>query len=283
MNGRVIVFLAVAGIVEAQPAAPQFEVASVKACKEGPAGRRSAGGQTTSPGRLDLNCLTVMDLIRTAYDFFANGVTRVDFPSLASVEGGPAWINSERYTIDAKAESPQSQEMMKGPMLQGLLEDRFKLKVHREPKDIPVYMLTVAKGGPKLQVAQAGKCMERDQPRVALEPGQPFPKMCGGFYPPAQGRGVVVYSTTMETLSSNLSTLLGRRVVDKTGIAGLYDLHVELELPDPARAASDPYTPNGEMDSLVFNVVKELGLKLESAKESGAILVIDRVERPSGN
>src|SRR5580658_7456592 len=96
-------------------AMPKFEVASVKPCKEVPAGR--GGGRDPSPGRLHVNCETVKDLIRDAYDLLANGemwrgmITRNS--RTVPIEGGPSWINSDRYYIDAKAEGPQTQEMMR--------------------------------------------------------------------------------------------------------------------------------------------------------------------------
>ena len=97
--------------------------------------------------------------------------------------------------------------------MQALLEDRFKLKIHRATRALPVYELRVAKAGMKLQPAKGGNCMvvDHDHPPPPLpDPGQPFPSVCGWF----QGR--YVYGTTMEGLSQELSARADRDVVDKT-------------------------------------------------------------------
>jgi uncharacterized protein (TIGR03435 family) len=72
--------------------------------------------------------------------------------------GGPAWIYSDRYQIEVKAEGTPREEVMLGPMLQTLLEDRFNLKIHRETREVPAYELTVAKGGLKMQPVPPGRC-----------------------------------------------------------------------------------------------------------------------------
>src|SRR5580698_1221154 len=102
---------------------------------------------------------------------------------LFQISGGPDWINSERYDIVAKADGSASGKQMTGPMLQTLLEDRFKLRFHRETKLLPVYELTVAKGGTKLKRSKEGGCIpfSMDSPplpplRVQEEPRTTF---CG--------------------------------------------------------------------------------------------------------
>jgi uncharacterized protein (TIGR03435 family) len=102
-----------------------------------------------------------MGLIQAAYVIFANGHAMTN-PSHIPISGGPEWINSDRYTIDAKPEDPQTLEMMNGPMLQALLEERFRLKVHREVREVPVYSLTEAKTGLKLKPFKEGSCTPVD-------------------------------------------------------------------------------------------------------------------------
>jgi hypothetical protein len=106
-------------------AAPKFEVASVKLCKatDAPAGRMAGPGENASPDRLMLRCQTLKSLIEWAYISNAGGHFH-PWPQVKS-GGGPAWIDSDLYQIEAKAESPQSLGMRNGPMLQALLEDRF--------------------------------------------------------------------------------------------------------------------------------------------------------------
>jgi len=161
-------------------------------------------------------------------------------------------------------------------MLQSLLEDRFQLKIRREIREVPVYVLTVAKSGPKLKSSQEGSC--------------PTPNPAGGSCPGSvwaerKGTSVVVdQQDTPDGFSRMLSQRLGRPVIDKTGIKGMFDFHLEFA-PDettggtaPPDVATDPSGPS------IFTAVQEqLGLKLESAKGPGEVLVIDRVERPSEN
>ena len=259
--------------------APRWEVTSVKrsaGCNEG-AGR--AGGRSVSadPGRLDVRCLTVMDLIRTAYAAYRNGQPaqpRRETP----ISGGPGWIDSERYDIDAKPEGPQSQETMRGPMMQALLEDRFRLKIHRETREVPVYALTVAKGGPKLQAAQEGKCFSRDADRSVQMSQRALGLLpCGVFAPSKSDGGPYMYSTTLENFCLQISQVLDRDVIDKTGITGLFDIHVDAPPPEDAASASDA------LSSAVFDAVRIVGLRLEPSKGSGEFLMIDRVEKPADN
>jgi uncharacterized protein (TIGR03435 family) len=160
---------------------PKFEVASIKPCSGEPAGRggvKSAGrGGGSSPGRLVLHCQTVRSLVQQAYDFYANGRRLPVLPPnfrAEPISGGPSWVDSERYEINAKAEGSPRTETMNGPMLQALLEDRFKLRAHRETREVPVYLLTVAKGGIKLQKVDEGSCVPLDMDRVqaVLEQGE---------------------------------------------------------------------------------------------------------------
>jgi uncharacterized protein (TIGR03435 family) len=298
----------------AQPATaatPKFEVASIKPCKDGglpPGGRGGGGSGNFSPGTLRIDCTTVKSLINQAYVFFANGHVN-PLPSV-SVEGGPGWINSERYQVDAKAEGTQSQGMMHGPMLQALLEDRFKLKIHRETREVPAYALTVAKGGPKLHPFKEGSCTPLDPKILEQFPPQPFPELplgqeyCGGIDP--DGGHWVMASGTMKgpietfyaralSIDDFIKQLLGRRagrpVINKTGLTGRFDYHLEFA-PDetmPGFRDGDSGGAAGAASSepagvSIFTALQQqLGLKLEPAKGSGEFLVIDSVEKPSEN
>jgi uncharacterized protein (TIGR03435 family) len=156
----------------ASPAKPKFEVASVKPCKLD--GGRGSGGGRSDPGRLSIHCLPLKMLIESAYLRYANGVGHSpEEIHLTPIEGGPAWIDSAQYIVDARPESPQSQEIMRGPMMQALLEDRFHLKIHRETREVPVYELTVAKGGPMLRRSQVGSCITSDWTKASPPPRAP--------------------------------------------------------------------------------------------------------------
>jgi uncharacterized protein (TIGR03435 family) len=288
----VIVGMMHAPAIRAQsPAAPtpKFEVTSVKPCKDSApdAGRKSGGGASggPSPGRLTLPCRSTMDLIRMAYVQFANGKRNLGGRHI-QFEGGPSWINSDRFQIEGKAEGAPGFEMLRGPLLQSLLEDRFKLKIRRETREVPVYALSVGKGGPKnLQAAKEGSCIPLDvnHPPPPPEPGKPIQWLCAmlGRRPDA----IEIHSTTIANLAEQLSVLLDRDVIDKTGIAGLFDIKVEVTPDELSAGPSDPAQPRNQDDEsgLLFAAIRKLGFKLESAKGPGQFFVIDHVERPAEN
>jgi uncharacterized protein (TIGR03435 family) len=294
MSERVFVLAAMAAVSVMRGQTPlKFEVASVKPCRpddQGPGGR-SRG--PNSPARLDLRCQRVSDLIETAYNFRANGKA-ADTRVLVPLEGGPAWTRSDRYTIDAVAEGNPGMDAMTGPMLRALLEERFQLKLHRETREVPVYALTVAKGGAKLRPHAEGSCIALDP---SLPPGPPTKPFCGrakGVRGPG-GLTVQFREVTLDEFARNLGVnagpqILSRPVVDKTGIAGVFDIDLTfspdennstgLAKSDGPAAATDP---TGTGASIFTAVQEQLGLRLESAKGPQEVLVIDRVERPSEN
>ena len=129
----------------------KFDVASVKLCDPHVTPGTNAG--TASPGRVTYNCQPLMNYVRSAYGRWANGrLVRGNIP--INIEGGPAWINTELYQIAAKAERATDLGVTAGPMMQALLEERFKLKIHRETREVPVYALVVSKGGIQLPAAK---------------------------------------------------------------------------------------------------------------------------------
>jgi uncharacterized protein (TIGR03435 family) len=274
-------------------AKPQFDVASVKPCDSHslpPDGGRGGRMFDSSSGSLTMTCVTVKSLILMAYVLNANGERHVA-ASLRTlpIEGGPAWADSERYTVDAKTESQASSYVLRGPMLQAVLEDRFKLKIHHETREIPVYELTVAKGGFKLQPAAEGSCTVRDpaNPRRALQPGEkPF---CGQGFVGRKGQDFTVdlRSMTLAELANWLNFGMDRIVFDKTGITGKYDFHLEFSIDEstpgfsPGGAGENSDEP-GQFPSM-FSVMQQFGLKLVPAKGPGNFLVIDSVARPTGN
>ena len=275
-----------AGFGQGISSAPKFEVASIKPCIPTPPGPRGGGGGSESQGvgSGHLNwCRPVIQFITMAFSTYATGER--DLPEFLPIVGGPAWINSESYNINAKAEGNASMEMMLGPMLQALLEDRFGLKVHRETRTVPAYALTVTKRGPRLQPAKEG-CTPID-PTTAPQPGQK--QLCGG---PTNGTIAGKSSITLDAhglslneFSKSLASIMGRPVVDKTGITGKFDFDLEF-LPDESSAGlrvrlASSDSPNA---TSIFTAIQEqLGLKLESTRGPGEFLVIDHIERPSEN
>jgi uncharacterized protein (TIGR03435 family) len=173
-------------------------------------------------------------------------------------------------------------------MLQSLLEDRFQLKIHRETREVPVYSLTVAQGGYKLKPFTEGSCtpMPLKVPMQAPPPGQEYCKVRVSARKPA----VDAQGSTLAEFSQLLTLLLDRPVIDQTGITGKFDIHLEFaidkatprflrggDLARFAETASDPALP------AIFTAIQQLGLKLEPAKGPREFLVIDHMERPSGN
>ncbi len=197
-------------------AQPKFEVVSIKECKA----NDPAPPSNSSPVRLSLGCWPLWRLIAEAYDTYASG--KVDplkllFPR--PLEAAPSWINSARYTIDAKAESPQSGAMMRGPMMQALLEDRFRLKIHRETREVSGYLMTVAKGGLKVKPTAEGSCISVD-PTDFSQSGKPDPS----------GK-----PTTRVVRGIRYPWNHGLPVIDQTGVTGRFDIHLEWESGTPRR------------------------------------------------
>jgi uncharacterized protein (TIGR03435 family) len=230
---------------------PQFDVASIKVHPP-PLTRITI---QTPPGRFVAEGFNLKMLVGQAY-----GVPDV------RVLGGPTWVESERYDVEAKAEGtiPQVQLPL---MLQSLLEDRFQLKAHKETRELPVYELVVARGGPKMKLSEDQTPPKPSQPPGdrgagprSLAPGagpapgpgagaRGGPGGAGGFGggPPPRGaflggRGSLQASATpMSSLVNFLSKQLGRPVADKTGLTGLFD--IRLDWTPGSEQAPGPFGP----------------------------------------
>lgn len=290
----IVVGVVNAPAVEAQStAAPKFETVSIQACGPGAVAPKLRASES-SPEELRLPCQTVVDLVQWAYVNFANG----HLNPLASVpiSGGPAWAASERYEVNAKAAGPESLGTVNGPMLRAVLEDSFRLKIHRETREVPVYALTVTGGGAKLQPSTEGSCIPFDPDHPPHpEPGMPLPSVCG--WSGLRNTGFELPGGTMANLCKSLSDHLDRNVIDKTGIVGTFNIHLNLStgdlgLPVPGGSASimPAAPPPAAVPELAARTAKriedalqEVGLKLEPAVGPGEFLVIDHVERPSEN
>lgn len=263
---------ALAGQAQPPPVRPGFEVASVRPTA-------NPDGQSllqAVPGRLKMANLTPRRLILNAY-----GVQ--DYQLL----GDPAWIASERYDIQATTAGNTSVQQMEGPMLQALLEERFKLTLHRETRQLPVYELTLGKGGAKFQRSPEGSCTpysEDAPPPLAPAQGQPNPNYCGlhltvaGLNRALDGKGVSM-AVFAANLSRNYTSDLGRNVIDRTGLTGTFDVHLKWTIePLGATQVAEPAGPP------LFNALQDqLGLRLESGKGPVEVLVIDHIEKPSAN
>jgi bla regulator protein BlaR1 len=239
-----------------QPARPSFEVASIK---PGDPGISFGGIGFSQGGTFTASSASLGRLIGFAYDV-----------RNYQVSGGPNWLDSAKFDIDAKADSAIAiPPGLAGftpmrLMLQSLLAERYKLAVHRETREEQIYELVLDKRGSKLQeVTSAGQ--------LRMGRGE------------LTGKGAPV-----QLLVNQLSQQLGRSVIDKTGLTGRYDFALKWT-PDPVGPggppdgpdAAPPPDPSGP--SLFTAVQEDLGLKLQSAKGPVEVIVIDHVEKPDAN
>ena len=260
----------------------KFEVASVKPNTSGD-GRMMIGVQPG--GRYTATNMPLRLLIRNAY-----GIQ--DF----QLVGAPDWADSERFDIIAKAEHDIGPPIPGGPpspiqlMLRSLLEDRFKLALHTEKRELPIYALVLArpdgKLGPQLQPTKTDcSALSGARGRGGPPPDPPPPRggrpACGVRMMPGQ---LAAGGFPIGLLAQQLSQSAQRVVVDRTGLTGNYDFDLKWtpdQLPQgaPPGAPVPAIDPNGP--SLFTAVQEQLGLKLESTKGAVEVLVVDHVERPT--
>ena len=293
-----LVLLVPALLAQSEP----FEVASVK-----PSSPAQAGPLANLPmvlpalDRVTAQNVTLRLLVMTAYQ-----------KQPYEVVGGPQWQNSDKFDINAKAAGARSTDQLLG-MLQTLLADRFKLRVHTEQREVPIYALVVARDdrrlGAKLKPS-ADTCPDlKEMQQKALEdlakgggiagliaagaqPNQGGPCSVSGFQPATPGAiGLRVRGQTMSMLTMLVTQFVGRPVVDKTGLTGAYDFEFAIDLRSllqqasflgvnvPGVEAALAKLPEGP--SLMTQLEEELGLKLESQRGPGDVLVIDSAELPT--
>jgi bla regulator protein blaR1 len=254
-----------------------FEVASIKPSRPGDNMVRLF----MSPGKFTTQSETIKEVIRFAYDIKSDN----------QLSGGPSWISSEKYDIEAKEEDSVAEKLEKLSfedqakqirlMVQSLLAERFKLKVSHQTRDLPVYALVVAKSGPKLT----------EVPQLAAD-GKSAPK---GRYVRMMGPGQLTGTNlNMSFLADVLSGQreLGRLVVDQTGLKGNYDWTLKwtpdqsvpmFKSPEGASVSGDAPAPDSSGPSIFTALEEQLGLKLEARKGPVETLVIDSIEKPSEN
>jgi uncharacterized protein (TIGR03435 family) len=262
---------------------PSFEVATIKPNKAGP-GRM---GIMTTPTGFTFEDVQLREIVGDAWG------TKSD----AQITGGPQALLDQYFDIDTKVDPDDVARMKKMSrkdrgrtldlMLQALLEDRFHLKVHIDTKELPVYALVVAKGGPKFKVAAPAPPPPPDGQRPAFPP--PGEKPGPGF----RGTRMTMSGTSAEVeahgakmdflagMLSGQSETGSRVVLDKTGLTGEYDFNLHWAPENLSAAAS---TDAGPDNPPLFTALEEqLGLKLEPEKAPVQILVIDQAEPPTPN
>jgi uncharacterized protein (TIGR03435 family) len=225
-----------------------YEVATIRPTKPSDMG----GVRTLPSGEFISNGMSVKTTVGTAYGKFS-----------FQILGGPAWFESDKYDIEAKPDNVLAEQLSKlsweqraevqGRMLQALLEDRLKLKVHVESRELPLFALVVDKGGLKIHETKAGA---------------PYRMMVGN------GK-IVCQGVSMDELAETLTGNIDHIVSNKTGLKGTYDFTLHY--------SDDVSGADSSSVSIYTAVQEQLGLKLESTKAPAPVLVIDHVERPSEN
>jgi uncharacterized protein (TIGR03435 family) len=243
---KLLAALVACAVCFAQSAPPAFETASIH-----PNPRVERPDIKVSPDTLILRNQPVFFLLEWAYD-----VTPAQIDA-------PPWFKESCFDILAKAARPVDESQMR-LMLQTLLADRFGLKLHKESRTEPVYVMTLAKGGPKFEESATEGTFAMEQ--------------TGAF-------GLAAHHARMTDLAQGIGAEIGRPVVDETGLKGRYEIRMNLA-PYAARAADGGTSPGQfDMMSILFTGLQDLlGLKLEARKQSVDVLVIDHAEKtPTAN
>jgi uncharacterized protein (TIGR03435 family) len=206
------------------------------------------------PGRLSAENITLKLLTAEAYRVY-------DY----QISGGPKWVESERYDVEAKAAGdPAANRTQLRVMLQNLLADRFGLTVRHESKEMSMFLLEVGKRGPKL--------------RKAVHPDDPL------MFRVFQRRQIVAENAPLDHLTDVMTWLLGRPVMDRTGLEAGFDYKPEWS-PDELQLQSQEASPqtNGKAPSLGAALQQQLGLRLASAREPVELLTVEKAEKPTDN
>jgi len=192
------------------------------------------------------------------------------------IVGGPDWMRSERYDVQARAAGDVTLADTR-LMLQRLLEERFRLRVRTEPREIPVYALLLARSdrrtGPGLRPASPDACIDRG-PLPVNVPRDALPSCGRLFGNPGRMSGRRV---SLDLLAERLSTIVGRVVVNQTGRTEMFDVDLEWT-PD-----SGPSFGNRDAPSLLTALGEQLGVKLDSSRAEAAVLLVESIERPTEN
>jgi uncharacterized protein (TIGR03435 family) len=282
---------------------PKWDDVSIKPCDAAsdnvsPSGGRARGATppaSFSPVRMTLNCQSLLQYVEDAYLLFPNGQNPVSrlFALSTPIEGAPEWMKKERYKIEAIADANTRPPMMEGPMLQAMLEDRFKLKLHHETREVPVYDLVVAKGGPKLTPFVEGSCvpfsMDNAGSTVSPEADGTTKSCRRGMGGSGGNRTIMDDATTLDLFCRDFLNSVGddhRRVINKTGLTGTYSIYLQYSASQADRdeMIARGITPPDPTGPEIFTAIREqLGLKLVPDKGPGDFLVIDRIEEPTPN
>lgn len=343
VSGLLIAVSVAVGAAQA-PAGKQFEEATMRRCDDASPAREAArGGGANSlvmtPGHFYMECITMATVVRTASGYGPAALDTLqtsDTPKQdratrnamrfgpvyglgvedgLRVRGGPGWVHSDRYTIEAVAADAATADDMRGPMLRDLLERRLQLKTHVDSEQLPGYALVVAAGGVKLKPMQEGDCSreplsdaikaERERrgwngpvligeaAALGIKPA------CGAVYGESSGPNMrwEYLGGSPGRVASAAAVATGMRVIDRTGLAGNYTFVLEFApddtTPDALRdiGQAKTWNPKPGFDApmtapkapTLTMALAAIGLKLEPIKVPREFLVIDRIARPTAN
>jgi len=292
----------------ASPSA-KFDLAKITPCAagdgEGRSGRGGGKGRgipSSPPGHLYINCMSVFELIN--HVVMMTGPLLNDFGGPfqeGRVRGGPAWIYSDYYTIDAETSDPAAnvedpdrpgeplytaRKLMSGPMLSALLAERFALRMHHATEDTAVYALVNVNGASKLRPGPAGGC-------EWLQPGQRMVDRTGQKPYCVAHSGWEGPNWTIDFEGQNLSNLalhlggmiLDRPAIDKTGIKGEFSFHLKFAHDAAApgnlpKGFPNPFTEDAPAPTLKVVLEEQLGLSLTPDRAPREFIVVESAERP---
>jgi len=245
---------------------PRFDVASLKVNKT----NDGIVFDQSQKGRYTISGFTLAALIRSAY--------RVqEF----QIVGGPDWMNSDRFNIEATYVEAAGVPSRTDLMLRTLLEERFKLAVHNETRERPVYALILVRPdrrfGPQLQESATDCATAKGADSCGSSVGPGFIR--------SRGRTMAQFAESLSRLT-NTGSSLNRLIVDKTGLEGQYNVTLKftpenIPPPGPTPAGFLPVDPNGP--SIFTALQEQLGLKLDAQRAPVEVLIVDRAERPTEN
>ena len=281
-------------VVSVKPAAPIMPDGRGRIMMQGPSG----GPGTKDPGRIHYPGMNLRFVLMQAYDVKGFQIS------------GPAWLDSERFDIDATMPADTTKEQFR-IMLQNLLRERFKAVIHRETKELPIYSLEVAKGGSKMKPSPESPAAANpeavpdlpSQPRMGPDGFPVLPTM-------PRGRGAVMgimmpsrakfigQDSTMQDLADRLTNQLSRPVTDSTGLTGKFDFSLSFStdgLPGPmmpgvpsglpagavpiAPPSGAPPADSESLPDLFAALQQQLGLKLDAKKGPVVLIVVDHIDK----
>jgi uncharacterized protein (TIGR03435 family) len=246
-----------------ESALPKFDVSTVKINPHGTSMRL----QYTAYGFSALN-VPLIQLVKEAFGAFEEG----------RVVGGPAWINSTCFDIEAKVDEADGRALRalnledRRLMLRRLLVDRFGLEAHFEDREFPAYELTLSKSGPKLEETAPKDLIEYEV------------KGINGVVLRSSPGNLAVQGFSLQSLATLLSSAVGRIVIDNTGLTAKYNFVLHWQPDRNSDPLSNDQRSEQQIEPSIFAALQEqLGLSLKPTKSRIPTLLIDRIKMPSAN